>query len=144
MLSMDGGLMENTVKIECAVPDAPHTVRDRIGCPCVPAGILNQPCFSFVKQNTVVVAAVCGISLAHRNTRQTVATYECVVSDERHTVRDHNARQTVASYECAVTFTACENDYESYPPQFADMVFQTQDGIVTDTVTAGSTFLSLV
>lgn len=41
---------------------------------------------------------------------------------------------------CAVAFTACENDYESYPPQFADMVFQTQDGIVTDTVTAGSTF----
>lgn len=35
---------------------------------------------------------------------------------------------------------SCDTDYSSYPPQFSDMVFETEAAVQTDTVTAGQTF----
>lgn len=40
----------------------------------------------------------------------------------------------------SVSLTSCDTDYESYPPQFADMVFESEAAIQNDTVTAGQTF----
>lgn len=36
--------------------------------------------------------------------------------------------------------TSCDTDYSSFPPQFSDMVFETEGAVQHDTVTAGQIF----
>lgn len=40
----------------------------------------------------------------------------------------------------ALSLASCDTDFSSYPPQFSDMVFETEAAANVDTITAGQTF----